>query len=189
MIRFRQWLLGLVFLFLVVWLFVWWYSPVSQASSSVPANPVGNVVYLSHDQANNLSIAMSERATQIYNSRHALQADRWFALPFSLNLSPNAQNEQLYAQSLVMSFVAQQMQEANSSEGVAILLGRSPDNTLAHIYVLNRSTAAISSLPLEYDEMAIFYQDWLEQLVSDAVENGTWQFADDYGAVCKLGAC
>jgi hypothetical protein len=160
-----------------------------QANTLALANPVGNVVYLSHGQANNLSIAMSERATQIYNSRHALQADRWFALPFSLNLSPNAKNEQLYAQSLVMSFVAQQMQEANSSEGVALLLGRSPDNTLAHIYVLNRSTAAISSLPLEYDEMAIFYQDWLEQLVSDPIDHGTWQFADDYGAVCKLGAC
>ena len=151
------------------------------ASSFVASNPTGSVVYLSHDQANSLSVAMSERATQIYQDRQAS--------PFLLNLLPNAKNEQLYTQSLVMSFVAQQMQEANGSEGVAILLGYSADNTVAHIYVLNRSTATISSVPLEFDQMAIFYQDWLEQLVSDAVDHGTWQFADNYGAVCIVGTC
>jgi hypothetical protein len=152
-----------------------------QAKAFITNNAMGSVVYLSHDQAGALQTEL-EAAGKIKVQTPASQ------LPVLRDLLAKTDAENIDA--LMMLLLANMIEQNNGPEGVAILIGEQAGYDGAVIYALNRSDGSVQELAQEYANVLPVYQEWLQNIaVSDPVDNGTWQFADDYGAVCKLGAC
>jgi hypothetical protein len=152
-----------------------------QAKAFITNNAMGSVVYLSHDQAGALQTEL-KAAGRIKVQTPASQ------IPLLKEILPKSKSESI--NTIMMLVLANMIEEKNGPEGVAILIGEQAGYDGAVIYALNRSDGSVQDLAQEYVNVLPVYQEWLQNIAaSDPVDNGTWQFADDYGAVCKLGAC